>query len=316
MNFSGLFTKNLGLKFVSLVLAVVLWYMTVGREMAEVGITVPLEMVNFPSNMVVANQVPDGVSVRIRGSVTLTRQMAGRQLRFSLDLADAKPGQNTFTLSADSLNLPRGLEVTRLAPSTITVELEKLISKKINLLPVIKGEPVAGYIIEDIALEPRTVLIQGPVSVLDKIDILWTEPIDVTQLKESTTLPTQPALPDVSLTLAEKVEIKATIKIGEKVISRSFKEVPVEAINTDQNFEIIPPAVDLVVRGPMNTMKELDAGKGLHARLNLAELAPGVYKRKVAITHPPDVEVIRVDPETVQVTIIQKAKPPTDEPTQ
>ena len=78
----GLITHNPGLKLLALIMAVILWFMAVGRERAEVGLNVPVEMVNFPKNMVVANQVPDGISVRIRGSVALTRQVQDRKPAF------------------------------------------------------------------------------------------------------------------------------------------------------------------------------------------------------------------------------------------
>ena len=174
--------RNFWVKLLSLFLAMVLWYMAVGRERAEIGLNIPLELVNFPPRTVIANQIPDAINVRIRGSVAQTRQVSDRNLRFSLDLGGAKIGPNSFNIQPDALGLPRGLEITRLAPAEITVALERVVTKKINLLPVIKGEPAAGYIIEDITLEPREVEVQGPESVLKPLEIIWTAPVDVTNL--------------------------------------------------------------------------------------------------------------------------------------
>ena len=298
-------TRNLGFKFLALVLAVALWFMAVGRERAEVGLTVPLEMKNFPPNLVVANQVPDGISVRIRGSVPLTRQVADRGLRFSIDLSDAKAGPNHFNLLPDALGLPRGLEVTRLTPSQVTVELEPVTLKRVNILPVIKGEPVAGYVIEDILLEPKSVAIRGPQSILEKIDIIWTEPIDVTMAAGSTTVPVKLAMPDVSVTLAEKVQVTARLEMREKIVTRAFSAVPVEGINTVQDYQISPETVELTVSGPLSTMTELASGKALHVRLNLADLGPGRYRRPVEVSVPPDMKVISVKPDQIQVKILE-----------
>lgn len=303
-------SRNLGLKFLALFLAVVLWFMAVGRERAEVGLNVPLELVNFPPNLVVANQLPDGISVRIRGSVNLTRQVANRQLRFSLDLAGAKKGSNEFTLSPDSLKLPRGLEVTRLTPSTVAVELEGLETKNLSLLPVIKGEPVIGFTIEDITLEPKQVVVKGPSSLMNKVDILWTDPIDVTQLSKTTTVAARPSLPDVAMSLAEPVEVKAHIRIGEKIVTRVFKAVPIEAINTDKNYRLEPGQADLTLKGPLGTITEIATGKAMHVRVNLADLGPGSYNRSVDVSVPPDIKVIGVEPQQVNIEImIDKAIP-------
>ena len=298
-----IFYRNLGLKFLSLVAALILWFMAVGREKAEVGLTVPLEFTNIPANMVIANQVPDGISVRIRGSVALTRQVERRRLRFSLDLHGASEGINHFTLAPESLELPRDIEITRMAPNSITVELEGIENKKFGLLPVIKGEPLPGFMIEDISLQPKNLELRGPKSVLEGLSILWTEPIDVTKLDKSTTLTVLPSLPDVALSVVGNKEIKAQLKIGEKLNTKSFKSVPVEAINTDLNFSLDPKTVDLTIRGPLSTMTTLASGKAMHVRVNLAGLTPGVYERKVMVSIPPDTEVIALEPETIKIEI-------------
>ncbi len=313
MRLSNLFTRHLGLKFLALVMAAVLWSMAVGREKAEIGLNVPLEMVNFPPDMVVANQIPDGISVRIRGSAALTRQLANRKLRFSINLAETKEGPNNFTLLPDALSLPRGLEVTRLTPSTITVELERLTTKTLSLLPVIQGEPIPGYMIDEITLEPGQVDVRGPERLLGGLGRLWTEPIDVTKLTQSAVIPIKPSLPDVSVTLAKPVEIKAQIRIGEKIVTRPFNDVPMEVVNAANKYEIHKDTVDLSIRGPLNTMTELGAGKGLKVVLNLAGLEPGTYKRRPVVVVPVNMEVLEVDPKEIRVKIFEEKLPVTNE---
>lgn len=301
----SLLGRHLGVKILSLVLAVVLWYVAVGREWAEMGLNVPLELVNIPPNLVISNQIPDGVSVRIRGSVNLTRQVAERRLRFSLNLAGAKAGPNQFTLQPDQLDLPRGLEITRLAPNTVTVDLEPLVVKQVSILPVIKGEPPTGYIIEDIVLKPKQVQVQGPESVVGPVEILWTEPIDVTALTASTTVKTGLALPDVSMTLTGPNEVEAQLGITEKIISRQYKSVPITAVNAPPLYRIDTKSVDLTIRGPMNGLESLDVGKGLNVTVDLSGLEPGRTQVPPKVTVPANMEVISVKPRTVAVQILK-----------
>jgi YbbR domain-containing protein len=305
----ALFGRHLGVKLLSLVLAVVLWYVAVGREWAEMGLNVPLELVNIPPDLVIANQIPDGASVRIRGSVNLTRQVAEKRLRFSLNLADAKEGPNQFNLQPDQLDLPRGLEITRLAPNSVTVELEPLVVKQVSILPVIKGEPPIGYIIEDIVLKPKQVQVQGPESVVGPVEILWTEPIDVTALKESATIKTELSLPDVSVTLAGPNTVEAQLRITEKIISRQFKDVPVTAVNAPELFRIDPKAVDLAIRGPMNALNALEINKGLGVSVDLSGLEPGRTQVPPQVAVPANMEVISIKPRVVKVQILKKPEP-------
>ena len=314
MRLRSILTEHLGLKLLAVVLAVVLWFMAVGRKTAEVGLTVPLEMVNIPADMVIANQVPDGISLRIRGSVALTRQVADKKLRFSLDLAKAKKGPVSFTLLPDALDLPRGLEVTHLAPRNVIVELERLIVKTIRLLPVIKGEPIAGYVIDDINLEPKQVEIRGPENLVQGLESIWTEPVDVTKLDKSATLLTKPSMPDVSLSPVGNAQIKAEIRIIEKITARPFKDVPVQVTGAVYKFDIHPKNVELLVRGPLNKMSELVAGKELIVKLDLTGLMPGRHERAVVVEAPEKMSVLRVQPNRIKIKITSELLRPDHEP--
>ncbi|MFH1090879.1 MAG: CdaR family protein [Pseudomonadota bacterium] len=313
MWFRGFFTNNLGLKFIALILSALLWYQAVGRERAEVGLSVPLELVNIPKNMVIAGEVPDSISIRIRGSVALTRQVQNRKLRYSQDMSRAKPGPNQFSVLTDVLDLPRGLEITQVTPSNITVKLEGFLTKKLSLLPVIKGEVSPEYMIEDITLVPKQLEVKGPESQVKALEVLWTEPIDITGLNKSTTIPVKPALPDVSMILTGETEVKAQIRIGERIITRTFKDVPVEVINTDKAYKIDPPAVTVSIRGPINTMKTLSPGKGLHVRLDLAGLGLGRQTRKALVSVPMNMQVEGIEPESIIVQISKEIPTPEDE---
>ncbi|MEW6262056.1 MAG: CdaR family protein [Thermodesulfobacteriota bacterium] len=308
LSLTNLFTRNLGLKLLALGIAIVLWFMAVGRERAEVGFNVPLELVNIPPSLVIVNQVPDGVSVRIHGSVALTRQVSERKLRFSLDLSGATTGPNRFILQPESLNLPRELRVTRVSPDVITVELEKLAVKAFSVLPVIKGEPVAGYVIEEINLEPKTVEVRGPVSLVDRLDVIWTNPIDVTTLSAPATLQTKPSLPDMMLSVVKPTTIQVKVKVGEKITVREFKEVPVEVMQAPgegRDYRVTPQTVTLVVRGPVNSMSALVTGAEMKVRVNLAGLEPGQYERMPIVALPSNMEVVKIEPRVLTVKVFE-----------
>jgi YbbR domain-containing protein len=207
--------------------------------------------------------------------------------------------------------------VTRLAPSKITVELEELVIKTLSLLPVIKGEPQPGYIIDDISLEPRSVAVKGPQSQLRNLDILWTEPVDVTKLKETVSLKTRPVLPDVSLSLVDPVEVRAQLGIVEKTIIREFTGVPIETQpggDPRPQVRLDPTSVTLVVKGPVNAMADLAVGSNLTARVNMAGLEPGTHERMIIVNAPPRVEVLKVEPRLARITVLEGEPDGTEPP--
>jgi YbbR domain-containing protein len=86
-------------------------------------------------------------------------------------------------LNADNIDLPLGMEVVRITPAAIRVEMEERIQKDIAVEPQIVGKPPAGYQIERISVRPGSVKVSGPKSTLDSMLSLSTESISVSDIQ-------------------------------------------------------------------------------------------------------------------------------------
>src|SRR5438552_12991613 len=92
---------HLGLKLLSLGLALLLWMVVSGEETVERGLRVPLELQQVPGGLELTGDIPATVDVRVRGaSGTLSRISAG-DIVAVLDLHTARPGQRLFPLTPD-----------------------------------------------------------------------------------------------------------------------------------------------------------------------------------------------------------------------
>jgi hypothetical protein len=58
--------RHLGLKVLSVVLALLLWMIVSGEEMVERGLRVPLELQQVPVGLELTGEVPATVDVRVR----------------------------------------------------------------------------------------------------------------------------------------------------------------------------------------------------------------------------------------------------------
>jgi hypothetical protein len=65
--FSQLFVHNLGLKVVSLSIAVLLWVAITSAPRAEIGFTVPIELLNIPDGFEINTDSSAQAQVRVRG---------------------------------------------------------------------------------------------------------------------------------------------------------------------------------------------------------------------------------------------------------
>jgi len=183
-----LLTENWTLKLISLVFALVLWMFIMGERRLEVGYTVPLELQNIPKNLMVANEVPSLVDVRISGPRTLLMKVSPNDISIAVDLSNLQPGLTTFKRLEERLNLPSGLRVTRLSPSFIDIKLERIQEKKVPVKIALTGEPMAGFQIGSVKATPDRVVVAGAESELKNVTEVTTEPIDLTGVNEGFSL--------------------------------------------------------------------------------------------------------------------------------
>ena len=175
-----LLTENWTLKLISLIFALVLWMFIMGERRLEVGYRVPLELQNIPQGLMIANEVPSLVDVRISGPRTLLMKFSPNDFSIAVDLIDLQPGLTTFKRLEERLNLPSGLRVTRLSPSFIDLKLERVRAKQVPIKVVLAGEPLQGYQLSSIKAVPNQVVIEGAESEIKSVRQVTTEAVDLT----------------------------------------------------------------------------------------------------------------------------------------
>jgi YbbR domain-containing protein len=181
-------SDNWVLKLLSLAFALILWFFVMGERKLEVGYAVPLELKNVPAEMMVANEVPSLVDVRLSGPRTLLMNLSPKDISISVDLIDLKPGLTSFKRLEERLNIPSGVKVTRLSPSFIDVKLERIKEKVVPLKVAFSGNPAEGFRLGAIRLKPDRVTVEGAESEIKDVTEVATDPVEVEGVKESFTL--------------------------------------------------------------------------------------------------------------------------------
>jgi len=171
--------RNIFFKILALVLAVILWFLVVGEERAEVGLTIPLELVNMPRDLIVVNNLTQGIDIRVNGPRSLIRSLTTRTLSKGLDLSNSKTGTVTFPISSEGIRLPRGVAVTRIHPPQVVVVLQKQIRKVIPVKGRIIGRPANGYEVDSVTIRPEEVEVAGPEEAMKELEHLFTKPVDI-----------------------------------------------------------------------------------------------------------------------------------------
>ena len=177
--------KNLGLKFVSLVLASILWwYVSVPRreQVRERAMTASIVFAGMPSDLVITTpNVQSTVSVRVRGRRSDLRLLASQSLEASADLRTVtKPGEVEITIRPQHINVPDNVEVVSIDPPKVRFRVEQLRQRAVPIRPYLEGSAPSGYIVGQATADPALALCSGPASQIAKIAEVTTERIIMT----------------------------------------------------------------------------------------------------------------------------------------
>lgn len=114
---------NLGLKALSLLLAVVLWLFVAADRETEKSLSVPVMLENLPSSLSVAGNPPSSIDIRIKGPRMLVMKSLAQHPHLLLDLKGSSEGTISFPSPGAMINLPEGVRVTRVIPAAIEIRL-------------------------------------------------------------------------------------------------------------------------------------------------------------------------------------------------
>ena len=156
--------RDLALRLASLVLALGLWFVIAGRQTAERGLAVPVELRNVPRALELTGDTPDSIEVRVRASPGLIDTLDPGRVLATIDLAGAQQGEKIVQLTPAQIRVPFGFRVVRITPSLLTLRLESTRRKAIPVAPRIVGRPAPGYELAEVTSEPAEVEIAGPSS--------------------------------------------------------------------------------------------------------------------------------------------------------
>ena len=299
------FFRDLAMKALAITGAVILWLVVAGNPTAERGIRVPLSFENIPTSMEILGGSPDTVEVRVRGASRTLRRIDGADVAVVIDLESERHGPRLFDMTTGRVRVPRGVEVVRVIPSTISLTLDSTgKSSVVPVVPVVAGEPAHGFVVGRIVAEPAEVTVVGPVSRLRELTEVITEPIDVTQVSVSLESTVTLGVVEPSLRLETPQTAAIKIEIIPAPVERVLTEVPIQAVNmrAGLSLTITPPSVVVTAHGPPEQIRGLDEFT-LQISVDLAGLGTGRYNLPVTVQQHRTREITHIDPAVVKVVL-------------
>lgn len=206
-----LFTRNLGLKVLSLAVAVLMWW-TVAREPeSQVLINVPIEFYQVPKNLQFSSEISPRVQIRVRGPARVLRELTQMDIHPVLDLSGATVGERTYPIRASSIRMPKGAEIEQIIPAQLRLSLDVPEERVVPVRARITGSLVSGFRIVATTVEPPTVQIDGPSRRVALIDSAITDPVDATGVIGSATFTTNVYTTDPLVKISNPQPVRVTV---------------------------------------------------------------------------------------------------------
>lgn len=295
--------NNWGLKLISLIFAILLWYFVVGEDKVDTTVYIPVEIVNLPKELVIANQFKKQLEATVSGPRGLINGINRQRITRTINLAKATPGTIVIRNEPETIQFPRGVTVSRIQPTHISLLIDELVEKELPVQAKTTGAPASGHELAGVVFEPPFIKVSGPKAILGREKLLTARPIDLSGLKGPTAIQIPLELRPALLELMGETVVTANVVVREKTAERTITDVPVRLSETDPTRKVVIEPDTISVRALLPLSSRGNQAGLLEASVSTEELSSGTHRLPVKITAPEQIKIIEAVPPTVTVRI-------------
>ena len=307
-----LISFNFRLKLLSLAFALIAWGVaswekdTWGNN--EHQLFVPVLYKNVDPGTSFKEEPMDSLQVVVVNETGRLENVHPSKFQVTVDLKDVEPGTWEFVIDEDKVSAPEGIEILRIIPRVLSVDLEASLVRDLEVRPSFSSILPEGLAIRQLAVEPDFVTVKGSRSKIEKLRFLETRKIDLGQKTEDFESRARLIVPDFAEVLNHDIAepVKVRVKIGGETLNVRFDGVPVKLVNNLYEARANPEKVNLLLYGERRVIESIDKEE-LTAYVDLAAYVPGNYKIRPEINLAQPVEARQIWP-LVDVWVIDRKK--------
>jgi len=170
-----------------------------------------------PDGMVIVDP-QQRAEILISGPQDAVGRVTPSSVTIQVDLRDGQPGPVNVNLNAENVRLPPGLRVDRIRPGTLSLELDREVTRSLRVEVELRGEPAAGAQIGELTVTPPQVRVTGPEAQIRTLDSAPTAPISLDghaiDFEEIVTI-VLPDILEISDVQPPRVTVRIPLSLGE-----------------------------------------------------------------------------------------------------
>ncbi len=292
----------------SLVIATGLWYLVVGRDHVETQVELRVEYRGLPEGLIIREGMVNHISVRLRGSAELLRNLHSRDLVYTVDLSGVQRGATALPLAVDSIPDFKAFEILEIMPSRLVLEADALTERVVplenKLLPLPADSP---YVISHPILEPSFVTVKGPETQVNSLDRLIVVYDPTKNASEG------PHEANVAIVAPPQVEITPPVTTLRYSLDMKTSNVSlnrdVQLEDEEEEYAVAPSAVHVELSVPESLVEDRDYLDAVRVVVRTPpDFAPGSRLEVTPVVMlPSGAGLISIDPPSVTLMNRQEA---------
>lgn len=275
--------------------------------------TVPLDIKSSDVIMVeTGSKVPRVVEVTLTGNRNTLANISSDNLSAYVDISSkVKAGSYNFFVEVIPderiLQQLHPLQIS-VKPEQITLSVEEEMMGFVKVVPTIFGQPAHGYEQVSVTVEPTTVEVHGPKSVIENLESVQTEAVSIDGVSK-----------DVSGQKVALSDINSFVDVSDKYVivnvdiqsiseRKTITGLVVEYDSLDSDYSIVTkaPSMDITIRGKLLDIENLKKND-FSASANCSAVdGEGNFLVPIFVFAPENVQVVSQTLESISVKAIRK----------
>ncbi|MCP5064157.1 MAG: hypothetical protein GY936_17085 [Ignavibacteriae bacterium] len=241
-------------------ISVLLWVFVSFSGDFSITLNLPVAITDLPKETAISSISTNEVTLNLKGNGwQLAQHTFGRNQKFYIQ-SPAKLGEQKLSpLSSINVNdwLASSLQLTKIIPEEISVNIEKVRTKKVIIKPNLELKYKPDYdLVSEINLVPDSVMIFGPKSVIDKINFVSTIKEKYSNLEKNVSANLM--LHEQEFVLLNPKECSVQFNV-QKIVDKTFENIVVMTKDVPARYEVVlsPNKIKIVLRGGIKLLSKL-----------------------------------------------------------
>jgi YbbR domain-containing protein len=298
--------KKINIIIISLIFSVILWVSISLSSEYYASIKVNLKIIDLPYGYIVGTKLPGNIIIKLKGKGwKLTSESLGSEAEFiaSAKYDSGKINLNLYNSLSENRWLANDIEVIKIDPDTISFKVEKIVSKKIKIIPTLNLNFKPGYgLAEPVYIYPDSMFVYGPWSIIKNLNFISTEYIAYdkidSRIKENLTL-------NPISGISYGINSVALYLNVQKIVDMNFDDLPVKIydIPNDRDIILLQNKVSIGVKGGIELLGKLTSDQ-FKVSLNYRNITMDTLGSVIPdIQMPPNLSLLYVKPERLHYII-------------